>query len=223
MFDQHFFGSGLSIFLPELFALESKSYHDSAPQCCPAQDPERITQRLTYPFWVRNQQPEFCSWQSILQARNLTPSLLPPWVLLGMPQDWIGSWPPCHVAANHCTGLRMNLLPWQESKHALRSRHGGEGSMECRLLLHNGFLLFFSHRGGPTTMRPSSRRAGAAWQNPADHKAQQHRGRGPNIAFLCCKLCLFPACCRAQHGKADPTAQGEPPAANTGHKGMPKF
>lgn len=97
------------------------------------------------------------------------------------------------------------------------------GSMERRLLLHNGFLLFLSHQGGLITMRPSSRRAGAAWQDPADRKTQQHHGQGPNIAFIYCKLCLFPACCRAQHGKADPTAQGEPPGAKTGHKGISKF
>lgn len=97
------------------------------------------------------------------------------------------------------------------------------GSAEHRLLLHNGFLLFFSHQGGPATMRPSSCRTGAAWQDPADRKTQQHRGAEPNITFLCCKLCLFPACCRAQHGKADPVAQDEPLAAKKGHKEMPKF
>lgn len=126
MLDQRFLGRGLSVLLPKLFASESKSYHDSAHRCCPAQDPKRIAQHLACPFWVGNQQPEFCNWLSILQARNLTPSLLPPWVLLGMPQGWTGSWPPCHIAAKRCTGLRMNLLPWQELKHALRCRHGGE-------------------------------------------------------------------------------------------------
>lgn len=39
---------------------------------------------------------------------------------------WTSSWPLCHAAARRCPGLRMNLLPWQESRHALRCRHGGE-------------------------------------------------------------------------------------------------
>lgn len=36
VFDQLFLGSGLSILLLELFALERKSYHDSAHRCCSA-------------------------------------------------------------------------------------------------------------------------------------------------------------------------------------------
>lgn len=95
------------------------------------------------------------------------------------------------------------------------------GSTECRLLLHNGFLLFLSHRGSPRHNVPV--RAGAAWQNPADRNAREQRGCGANIAFLCSKFHLFPACCGARHGKAEPTARGQPSVAKTGHQGMSKF
>ena len=68
MFDQHFLGSGLSIFLPELFALDSKSYHDSAHQCCPAQDPKGSPSASPVIFGWETSSLNFASWQSILQA-----------------------------------------------------------------------------------------------------------------------------------------------------------
>lgn len=152
-----------------------------------AQHPKRIAQRLessSHPSGLGKQQPEFCSPH--LAGTKAVP--IPPASSSGDAAGWTGSRPHRHVAAEPCAGRRMNLLPWQ-----------GEACVG----LHNGFLLFLSHRGGPATTCPSSRRAGAAWQNPADREA---RAAPRPRARRCVSL---PA------RGADPEAQGEPPTTGS--------
>lgn len=85
----------------------------------------------------------------------MKPHLIPP-VSLGPAADaagWTSSWPLCHAAAKRCPGLRMNLLPWQESRHAFRCRHGGERQLGAPAAPPQQlFVVPFSHRARPLSV-----------------------------------------------------------------------
>lgn len=148
---------------------------------------KRIAQRLessSHPSELAKQQPKFCSLH--LAGTKTVP--IPPASSSGDATGWTGSRPHRHAAAEPCAGRRMNLLPWQ-----------GEACVG----LHKGFLSVLSHHGGPATTCPSSRRAGAAWQNPADREA---RAAPRPRARRCVSLPAW---------GVDPKAQGELPTTGS--------